>query len=134
MMTFDAIAQYFGKQADVLLEPDSLAGLDQMLFADASKFGIVQQQIGKLASLLYQIDPRHSGDTLFKARQAEQLTQNETGIVETQGLIEITGKQIMLHFCSTSLFSFSFDSVWLHSRSISPLVKTEAYVMIQSRT
>src|SRR5262245_63897041 len=102
MMALDAVAQYFGKQSDVLFEPDSLAGLDQMLFTNAAEFGIVQQQISELASLLYQIDPRHSGDTLFKARYAKQVAQNESGIVETQSLIEIAGKQIMLHFCSTS--------------------------------
>src|SRR4030095_8528219 len=83
VITFDPLAQYFRQQTDVLLEPDTLTSFDQMLFANAAEFGIVQQQISKLASLLRKVDPRHSRDPLFKTRYAKYLAQNETGIVET---------------------------------------------------
>src|SRR5262245_35942813 len=83
LITFDSVVQYFGQQSDVLFEPDSLTGFDQMLFADATEFGVVQQQIGEFASLLSEADPRHSRDPLFKTRYAKYLAQNETGIVET---------------------------------------------------
>src|SRR5262245_14629266 len=73
VITFDPLAQYFRQQPDVLLEPDSLTGFDQMLFANATEFGVMQQQIGKLASLLRKVDPRHSRDTFFKTRYAEHL-------------------------------------------------------------
>src|SRR5262249_2116100 len=42
VITFDPLAQYFRQQTDVLLEPDTLTGFDQMLFANAAEFGIVQ--------------------------------------------------------------------------------------------
>src|SRR5262245_5859708 len=107
VITFDSIAQYFRQQMDVLLEPDSLTGFDQMLFANAAEFGVVQQQIGELAPLLRKVDPRHSRNPLFKTRYAEHLAQNETGIVETQCLIEITCKQIMLHSSPSPLNSLA---------------------------
>src|SRR5262245_54717714 len=51
VMAFDPVTQYFRQQTDVLLEPDSFPGFEQMLLANPAEFGIVQQQIGELAPL-----------------------------------------------------------------------------------
>ncbi len=44
------------QQADVFLEANALAGLDQMLFAHAAVFGIVQEQIGEFPALLHHVN------------------------------------------------------------------------------
>jgi hypothetical protein len=61
------------------------------------KLRIVQEQIRKFGALLNQVQLRHAlGLALeFLHRNAEQLAQHVTRIVEGQRLIEVAGKQIM---------------------------------------
>src|SRR5437660_9477760 len=81
--------------SDVLLEADSFAHLDQMLLADAAVFRIVQEQVRQFATLLYQVDVRQSRDLVTEPRVTKKLTQNDSCIVEAQGLIKVTVQQIM---------------------------------------
>ena len=52
----DPLVQYLGKQADVLFQADSFAGLCQMFATDTPVLRIMQQQIGQFAPLLDQVD------------------------------------------------------------------------------
>ena len=72
-------------------------GLGQILSPHASVLGIVSQKIRKFASLLDQVEPRKAGHLVLEAGNTQQLAQRDTGIVETERLVEITCQQIMLH-------------------------------------
>ena len=60
-----------------------------MLAADAAVLGIVQQQVGQFAALLHQVDVRQAADLLHKALRSDQFTENQSGVVKTQGLVKI---------------------------------------------
>ncbi len=75
------------------LQPDVTADFTQMLAADAAEFGIVEgQKTGHFPALLYQVDVGEAVDAVYEAIYADQFAQDETGVVKTQGLIEIAHK------------------------------------------
>ncbi len=99
MEALDLFRQQAIQQVDVRLQAHALAGLVQVLGPDlAAELGIVQQQIGQLAALLNEIQLGHPGDLAFvlAGRNANQLAQHVTGIVETQRLVKITGEDVAL--------------------------------------
>ena len=63
--------------------------LAQVLPADATVLGIVQQQVGQFATLLHQVDVRQSADSLHEAVRSDQFTKDQSGVVKTQGLVKI---------------------------------------------
>src|SRR5206468_850557 len=90
------------QRLDIRFKLNALSNFDQMFFSDAAKFWVVQEQVGQLASLLHQVNPRHTGNFLLESRFAEQFAQNNPGVVATQSVIEITGQQVMFgknYFC-----------------------------------
>src|SRR5258705_12600540 len=84
---------------DVLLQSHLLACLDQMLAAYAPKLGIVAKEIRELGALLDQVNVRKTGDLLAKVRHADQLAENEPGIVEAQRLVEVAGDEVVAGRC-----------------------------------
>jgi integrase/recombinase XerD len=90
-------AQGAGELGDIVLQADALAGFEQMLAANATELGIVQNQIGKLGALLHEIDFREPLDAMSEVGNADQFGKNDAGIVETQSLVKIAGQKILLH-------------------------------------
>src|ERR1700678_925389 len=80
---------------DIFLEANSLARLDQVFTTNARmKFRIVQEQVRKFGALLDQVQLGHTFGLALELlnRNAEQLAQYVTRVVEGQRLIEVTGK------------------------------------------
>src|SRR5262249_9180614 len=91
--------QRAGKQSYVMLQPDALSGLDKMLAADTAKVRIMQNQIAELRALLHQIHVGKALDLVVKIVESDELTQHDTGVVEAERLVKITGQQELLnHF------------------------------------
>ena len=70
-----------------------------MLFAHfLAELGIVQQQVRQFRALLHQVQLGHALRLAFKfrSRNADQFTQYVAGIVESKGLVEVTGKKVTL--------------------------------------
>ena len=65
-----------------------------VLATDLAVLGVVEEQVGELASLLHEVDARETPHLLLEPRGAEQLGQHDPGILEAQGLVEIAGQQI----------------------------------------
>src|ERR1700730_519475 len=76
----------------VLLEADSFAHLDQVLFTDTTVFGVVQQQVSQFASLLDQVHIRQARHLFTKPGVTQEFTENNSRIVKAQSLIEIAGQ------------------------------------------
>jgi len=102
------ILDQFQKQADVLLQADSLADLDEMLAANTAELGVVQQQVRKLSALLHHVDAGETGDALLEARETQQIAQHNSRIIEAQRLIEVADQQKF--FCNSSF-------IWFHIHS-----------------
>ena len=64
------------QQADVFLQADPLARLDEMLFAHLAELGIVQQQVSEFPALLDQVDAGEAGDTGGKVRNTEHFAEH----------------------------------------------------------
>ena len=54
-----------------------------MLAADASEFGIVAKEVRELRALLHEVNLRETGNLLPKVRYADQLAEDEPGVIET---------------------------------------------------
>ena len=109
VVTLDLVRQKAVERVDVGLQPNGLAGLVQMFAAHArAEFGIVQQQVGELASLLHQVQLSHPGGlTLeFAGGNPQQLGQHVARVVEAQGLVKIAGEYVAL--LQLYLFKHSF--------------------------
>jgi len=72
-----------------VLQANEFACLQQVFAPNAAKFRIVQDQIGKLCSLLHQVDLRQAANFVVEAMHPDQLGQHHAGIVETQCLVKI---------------------------------------------
>ena len=84
------ILEQFGQECDVRFQADTLADLDEMLTADFPEFGVVQQKIGEFAALLDQVDLRQAVHSRVEILDADDIGQHFAGVVETEGLVEIT--------------------------------------------
>ena len=83
------------KQRDVFFQANALSDFIQMLFAHATlELGIVQQQIGKLSTLLHQVQPCHAcGFALeFSRRNSDQFGEHVARVVEGKRLVEVACK------------------------------------------
>src|SRR6266540_754567 len=54
------------------------------------------EQVGELRALLHQVQAGERRDLLAEARDAEQLAQNDAGIVEAERLVEVARQQVLL--------------------------------------
>ena len=81
--------QELDQRRNVVAQPDPPAGLHQMLAAHAAEFRVVTNQVGQLAPLLHQVAAGQAIDLLLEPRRAQNLAEDETGIVETERLIEV---------------------------------------------
>ena len=61
-----------------------------MLAADAAEFGIVEQQVGQFPALLDQVDVGQAANALFESVYADQFAKDQSGVVKTEGLVEVT--------------------------------------------
>src|SRR5262249_9419465 len=95
MRAFDAGVEDLDQAPDVVLQPDALADLVEVLPADLPVFGVVQQQVGQLSALLHEVDPCQAGDLLLEARGAQQLAEHDPRVVEAQRLVEVAGEQVL---------------------------------------
>ena len=82
----------------MILEPDAPTGFREMFAADASKLGVVPDEIRELSALVHQVAAPQSLHLCFESRHAEQLAQDDSGIVEAQGLIEVRSDEKVLCF------------------------------------
>ena len=85
------------QQLDALLEPETLTDFIEMLLANpAAKLGIVEQEVRQLRPLLDEVEFRHTRRLAFElvGPDAENLTQDVTGVVERERLVEVAGEQI----------------------------------------
>src|SRR5439155_8582108 len=90
----DAMVEELDQALDVVLEMHPLARLDQMLAAHAPELRIVAKQVRELGALLDEVDAGESRDLLPEARGTDQLAQNDSRVVEAQGLVEIASHEI----------------------------------------
>src|ERR1043166_2275607 len=67
------VIEQLRKKADIVLEPDLLTDLDQMLSSDAAVFRVVQQQVRQLPTLLDEVHTRQPTDFPGEVRSADQL-------------------------------------------------------------
>src|SRR5882762_2262426 len=99
MESVDPLVKYLVDLLDVVLEANALAHLDQVVAPHSrTELRIMQEKISQLGTLLNQVQLRHALDFAleFLDRNAQQLAQDVTRIVEGQRLIEVAGKQIVL--------------------------------------
>src|SRR6266850_3572451 len=82
-----ALVEELRQLPNVLLEADSFAHFDQVLFADTTIFRVVQQQVSQFASLLHQVHVRQSRDLFTKSRATQEFTENNSRIVKAQCLV-----------------------------------------------
>ena len=95
VITRDSAFEYLIKQCDVFFQANALSDFIQMLFAHATlELGIVQQQIGKLSTLLHQVQPCHAcGFALeFSRRNSDQFGEHVAGVIEGKRLVEVACK------------------------------------------
>src|SRR5260370_33336096 len=93
------LVEYLVNLLDIVLEANALPHLEQVVAPDArTELRIMQEKISQLGALLNQVQLCHALDSAleFLDRNAQQLAQDITRIVEGQRLIEVAGKQIML--------------------------------------
>src|SRR5882724_4230965 len=86
------LLQQLRQQPDIRLEADLLSNFDQMLFADTTILRVVQQQVGKLSALLNKMHARQTIDFPSEIRSADQLAEDQSRIVEAEGLIKVAGQ------------------------------------------
>ena len=96
------------EQPDILFQADPLADFDEMLAADTPEFGVVQQQIGQLSTLLHHVDAGQAGDALLESGETEKIAQNDPRVVEAQCLIEVADQQKFP--CNSSVILFHIHS------------------------
>ena len=119
VMALDAVAQEPGQQRDVALQADAASDFGQILPAHAPVFGIVAHEVGQLAALLHKVQPREASHLVLETGDAEQLAQRDTGIVETERLIEIACEQIVLHVIPPAPPFRAADAISIRRYSIS---------------
>ena len=98
-ITRDGAGEQLRELPDVFLQPHTFPRLHQVLFADAGAIlGVMEQEIAQFAALLHQVLYRQRRDFGFEnlGRDSHQFAEDQAGIVETQGLIEIACQQILL--------------------------------------
>ena len=94
----DAVREQRDELRDGALQAYPPAGLDQVLTAHAAKIRVVPDEVGELAALLHEIAGREALHALLVIGDPDEFGQHETGVVETQRLIEIRREQIALRF------------------------------------
>ena len=83
------VFQQLEEQAKVRLQTNPLPDLDQVLFAYAPVFRIVEYQISQFSPLLHKMDVCKPSDSLAESRHSEQVAQHDPRIVEAERLVEI---------------------------------------------
>ena len=99
MIAIHSVLEHLIEQFDIVFQANVLAHFVEMLLAHSlAKLGIVQQQVGQLGALLHQVQLGHALRLAleFRGRNTHQFAQHIPGIVEGQGLVEVTGKKITL--------------------------------------
>src|SRR5580700_2601148 len=110
--SLDLVRQEFVQRIDIWLEPHPLARFVQMLLAHLAEFRIVQQQVRQFASLLHEVQFRHSRNLalVLARRNSQQLAENKSGVIKAQRLVEVAGEDkslfLRLKFCHLGVTFF----------------------------
>ena len=89
------------ERCDVLLQPDALADLDEVLPPHAAVLRVVQEQVGQLAALLHQVEPRQARHLAPRSPALPSSSLSTTpGVVEAQRLVEVARQQVVLGHAS----------------------------------
>ena len=72
-----------------MLQANALAGLDEVLTANAAEIRIVENEIAEFRALLDKVHLRKAPHLVVKAVETDEFAENHTGIVKTERLIEI---------------------------------------------
>src|SRR4029078_12829774 len=81
--------QELDERPDVMAKADPPARLHQVLAPNPAEFGIMPNQVRELAPLMNEVAPGEPVDLLLEAVGAKQFAEHETGVVETERLVEI---------------------------------------------
>jgi len=90
------------KQRHVVLQPNFLPRRHEVVPPHGAKSRIVPKQIGQFRSLLHQVARREPLDLALEIRDAQQIAQDLSGIVEAEGLIEVRGDEKVFQSCHIS--------------------------------
>src|SRR5882672_5413294 len=99
MEAIDSVFQNAVQQLNVVFQANALAHFVQMFFTHTgAEFGIVKKQVGKLRSLLHQVQFCHAFRLALELRggNSDQLAQDIARVVESQGLVKVAGENIPL--------------------------------------
>src|SRR5712691_8734044 len=80
------------EECDVVLQPDALAGFDQVLAADAPDIRVVENQIAQLGALLDKVHRRKSLNLVRETMETDQLAKDNSRVIETERLVKIAGQ------------------------------------------
>jgi len=105
--------QDLGQENDIVFQPHTLAGLNEMLTAHAPKRRIMPQQIRQLRPLLDEMRTCKPSHPLLEVRNANQLAKHMAGVIETERLVKVAREQISVHFLQSchDYFRFSFIQI-----------------------
>ena len=95
LTAIDATLEELDERGNVAAKPDAAARFLKMLASNPPEFRVVPDEICELAPLLHQVAASQPIDLLLKLTRPNQLAEDETGIVETERLIEIRRDQEM---------------------------------------
>src|SRR6266704_2706312 len=91
-VTLRQIVEGAREKCDVVFQADALAGLNEMVAADAAEIRVMENQIAKLRALLDEVHLRQSLDLVVEPVKTDELAQHDSRVVEAQRLVKITGQ------------------------------------------
>ena len=72
-----------------MLQPDALAGFDEMVAANAAEFRVMQNQIAEFGALLDEVHLRKAFDLVVEPMKADELGESNSRVVKAQSLVKI---------------------------------------------
>ena len=91
-VTLRQIVEDAREKCDVVFQADALAGLNEMIAADAAEIRVVENQIAKLRALLDEVHLRQAFDVVVEPVKTDELAQHDSRVVEAERLVKITGQ------------------------------------------
>ena len=91
-VTLRQIVEGAREKRDVVLQADALAGLNEMVAADAAEIRVVENEVAKLRALLDEVHLRQAFDLVVEPVKTDELAQHDSRIVEAERLVKITGQ------------------------------------------
>ena len=105
----DPARHEFDQRRNVVAQADAPAGLLEMLATHPAELGVVADQVGQFAPLLHQVRARQPVDFVLERRGADQLTQDQAGVVNKRpGESDATARP---DFSTVSILPLSLTNV-----------------------